>query len=52
MGNKKNRNKEKVQVANQLPSLYVVTPSLHSDLSVHYLRTILGLQRECTANGI
>lgn len=52
MGNKKNRNKEKVQGANQLPSLYVVTPSLHSDLSVHYLRTILGLQRECTANGI
>lgn len=51
MSNKKNRNKGKV-VEGQMPSLYVVTPSLHGDFGTHYLRTILTLQRECQRVGI
>ncbi len=53
MGNKKKRNKgQEAQQQEQLPSLYVVTPTLHSDLTIRYLQTILALQRECAKTGI
>lgn len=51
MSNKKRRNKEQAS-GEQMPSLYVVTPSLHGDFGTHYIRTILTLQRECEKVGI